>query len=121
VHHRLVIYRILTDTGAYRLEPDAPEDDDEAWIWTPSSTDLGGAGRRRPRVDWQDLAIPEITNRRARFYFTEDGWRRYGRTVYEKALQAGHQVKVIRRKNPHRSQVVYRDRWQVAILPLKAR
>jgi hypothetical protein len=65
------------------------------------------------------LRSPNIANRRARFYFTERGWRKVGRHVAGEARRIGHIVKVIRRKEPARSQVVYRDALQVALLPLR--
>lgn len=63
------------------------------------------------------LRAPALTNPRARFYFTERGWQRVGRVVAAEARRRGHLVQVIRRKNPPRSQVVYRDADQVALLP----
>jgi hypothetical protein len=67
-----------------------------------------------------ELRAPNIANRRARFYFTERGWQKIGRFVATEARRAGHVVKVIRRKQPSRSQIVYRDNLQVAILPCRA-
>jgi hypothetical protein len=72
-------------------------------------------------LDFRDLKAPRITNRRTRFYFTEEGWQRYGRRAYQSGIETGAHLTVIRRKNPRRSQVVYRDRWQVAILPERDR
>ena len=60
-------------------------------------------------------------SRRARFYFTEKGWDLYGRDIckeaYQYAYRNGHNFRVIRRKNPHRGEVAYRDDIQVALLP----
>ena len=60
-------------------------------------------------------------NRRARFYFTEKGWDLYGRDMckeaYDWGYRNGHNITVIRRKNPRRGEVVYRDDIQVALLP----
>jgi hypothetical protein len=66
-----------------------------------------------------DLRAPSIKNERARFYFTERGWAEIGRRVTADARKAGHLVKVIRRKEPDRSQVIYRDALQLALLPRK--
>ncbi len=66
---------------------------------------------------WRGLPAPRITNPRARFYFTELGWHLVGQHVYAEAVRRGHVVSVIRRREPPASQVVYRDEWQVAILP----
>jgi hypothetical protein len=65
------------------------------------------------------LQAPNISNRRARFYFTERGWQKTGRVVAAEARRRGEVVKVIRRKQPRRSQI-YRDDLQVAILPTRA-
>ena len=64
-----------------------------------------------------DIPFPRLEQPRARFYFTEAGWERYGRHVYTAARARGHAIRVIRRKNPARSQIVYQDDYQVAILP----
>jgi hypothetical protein len=70
-------------------------------------------------MDERGLHAPNITNPRARFYFTEIGWERVGRYVAAEARRLGHVVKVIRRKEPDQSQLVYEDELQVAILPRK--
>ena len=66
-----------------------------------------------------DMKLPHITNPRARFYFTEAGWEKVGKAVVANAQREGRVVKVIRRKNPAASQIVYQDALQVAIIPLK--
>jgi hypothetical protein len=66
-----------------------------------------------------DMKLPHITNPRARFYFTEAGWEQVGKTVAANARREGRIVKVIRRKNPEASQIVYQDALQVAIIPVK--
>ena len=63
------------------------------------------------------LPRPHIGNRRARFYFTEAGWHKIGRAVLMDARRRGIMVRVVRLKNPPLSQAIYRDKWQVAILP----
>ncbi len=70
---------------------------------------------------WADLPYPPRVNPRARFWFTEAGWRRYGRDVAAAAEASGRTYRVVRRKNPPDSAVVYRDRWQVAVLPQRDR
>lgn len=51
------------------------------------------------------------------FWFTERGWREIGRHVVAEAQKQGVKVRVLKRKNPPRSEVVYKDEWQVALLP----
>jgi hypothetical protein len=63
----------------------------------------------------------ETSQWRDHFFFTEAGWKRYGRHVYAAARRRGHRLRLIRRKNPAPSQVVYRNAFQVAILPLTTR
>jgi hypothetical protein len=58
-----------------------------------------------------------IRNKRARFYFTEKGWRLFGRQVAANARKAG---RVLRRKNPDPAQLVYEDEFQVALLTRKS-
>lgn len=62
-----------------------------------------------------------MSNKRARFYFTERGWHEVGQYVYPEAKRRGFVVSVIRRREPADSPVVFRDEWQVAILPDKRR
>lgn len=65
-----------------------------------------------------ELPYPRhITNPRVRFWFTERGWSKYGRYVLSSARTSGRTYRLIRQKNPPRSSVVYRDEWQVALLP----
>ncbi|MEJ2375193.1 MAG: hypothetical protein P8Y71_07115 [Pseudolabrys sp.] len=68
-------------------------------------------------MDRRGLRAPPLSQPRARFYFTERGWAQVGRHVAAAARRDGYVVKVIRRKQPRRSQVVYRDDLQVALLP----
>lgn len=83
---------------------------------------LTGAGSVLGGVMWdRGLPAPGFDNPRARFYFTEDGWRQVGRHVAAAGRQVGYVVQVIRRKNPRRSEIVFRDRLQVALLPNRRR
>jgi hypothetical protein len=66
---------------------------------------------------WGDLPMPMLSNPRVRFWFTERGWRAYGLRVAAEARASGRAFRVVRRKNPAKSMVVYRDDWQVALLP----
>lgn len=66
---------------------------------------------------WADLPYVGFHNPRPRFWFTEEGWARYGRRVAAEARASGRTYRVMRAKNPPRSAVVYRDTWQVAVLP----
>ena len=58
-----------------------------------------------------------LDTHKARFYFTEAGWRQAGRLIAVEARQKGHVVRVIRRKEPDASQVVFSDDLQIALLP----
>lgn len=69
---------------------------------------------------FEDLPYPSVSNPRARFWFTEAGWQEYGREVMKCAMQSGRPYRLLRTKNPPRSAIVYRDRWQVALLPVKS-
>jgi hypothetical protein len=97
------------------------------WVWSeesgameisPAPGTLMGAFNGSIAVDaWDDLPMPFLTNPRVRFWFTERGWRAYGLRVAAGARASGRTYRVIRRKNPARSLVIYRDEWQVALLP----
>ena len=107
-----MIYRILIDTVAYEHDPTTQQSRS-----VPSGTRLRGVFTAGFSEGLADLPYPRITNPRARFYFTEIGWHTYGRHVSAAARHHGHVVRVIRCKNPDRSQIVYRDDYQVALLP----
>jgi hypothetical protein len=68
-------------------------------------------------LDVLGVRPPGFDSRKARFYFTQAGWRCVGRVIAVEARRRGHVVRVIRRKKPRASQVVYCDALQVAILP----
>lgn len=80
-----------------------------------------GFGTLANVMDERGLRTPALMNARARFYFTELGWRQVGRFVASRARQMGHAVKVIRRKNPRSSEIAYRDAYQLALLPSRSR
>lgn len=106
-----MIYRILSDS-----EITVWDEVTQTRITIPAGRLMGGfmAG-----LEGFTLSMPDVKNPRTRFYFTEKGWREIGRFVVAEARRVGHQVRVLRRKNPLRSQVVYQDQLQVAILPRK--
>jgi hypothetical protein len=110
-----MIYRILIDECDYLF-------DFHTHAVTPLTPKgaLRGAASGLSDVMWDlGLPAPRITNPRARFYFTETGWRQIGLKLVRAARARGHVVQVIRRKNPERSQIIHRDDLQVAILPVK--
>ena len=71
-------------------------------------------------MDERGVKSPPVQNPRVRFYFTDLGWRRAGRFVAARARQMGHVVRVVRRKNARSSEVVYRDAYQLALLPARS-
>lgn len=107
-----MIYRILTDFKDWHY-------DETTGFWDIPVRRFGGAMHALGDV-MSDLDLPaphRLTNERTRFYFTERGWQLYGRHIYAEGRKRGHVMKLIRRKNPHRSQIVYEDDVQMAILP----
>ena len=110
----------------YRVVSESSE-----WVWSeesgalevslnPSSSPgrlMGAFNARVAEGAWGDLPMPALSNPRVRFWFTERGWRAYGLQVAAAARASGRTFRVIRRKNPSKSTVVYRDDWQVALLP----
>lgn len=111
-----MIYRILTDTVSYVTDPETQES-----RTVPSGTDLRGVFMAGISEGLRDIPFPRLSNPRARFYFTEAGWEKYGHHVYTAAKRRGHAVRVIRQKNPAQSRIVYEDPYQVAILPPRPR
>src|SRR5262245_25820574 len=111
-----MIYRILIDTLAYEVDAAT-----QIMREYPSGTNLRGAFTAGLSQGLDDIPFPRITNERARFYFSETGWRKYGRRMYAAARQRGHTIRIIRRKNPAKSQIVFQDAYQVAILPARTK
>jgi hypothetical protein len=58
-------------------------------------------------VDGFNLKQPDIADQRARFYFTDKGWRRIGRFVAVNARRDGRVVRVVRRRARAGSPVNY--------------
>ena len=94
----------------------AHEEGKETPVWVRFR--FGGAWRAGG-LDMGDLNVPRtrIRHSKAKFYFTEEGFKRYGPGIIADAKEQGVPLQVIRRKNPKRSQIVYQDEYQVAILP----
>ena len=79
-----------------------------------------GAGTTLGGMMWElHLPVPDITNTRARYWFTQRGRDRFGRALASEGRLRGYLIKVIRRKNPRRSQIVFADTRQMAVLPDK--
>jgi hypothetical protein len=70
---------------------------------------------------WSDLPNPKKSIRRnCRFYFTEVGWRKYGRSTITVCQQTNQEYRVLRIKEKS-VDVVYRDEYQVAVRAKKKR
>ena len=108
-----MIYRIIGETERYRWA----KDDDGYDVVKRETGTLAGA-MIAGFGTFGDLKAPPVRNHRARFWFTEAGWEKYGRDVMADAMRSGRVYRLLRRKNPPGSAVVYRDKWQVAVLPL---
>ena len=65
-----------------------------------------------------DVPFPnKKNNHKAKFFFTEKGWRNGRNYVLQQIREMGLTHKIICRKNPKRSEIVYQDKFQVAVLP----
>ena len=80
---------------------------------------LAGVWQSGLSTEWwdEDLIMPHVRTARVRFWFTDAGWRRYGAPLAAHIRDQGIPLRVHRRKNPPRSEVVCQDVWQVALLP----
>ena len=68
---------------------------------------------------WTDLNAPRRSiSKNTRFFFTEAGWRRYGRPTITACQKVGQEYRVIRIKE-HSVAVLYRDEFQAAVRPRK--
>jgi len=115
-----MIYRIITEFRMVQGEYD-PKKREFVWQWVVPEAredqEMTGAGDCFGDIMFaRGLRAPLIQNPRARFYFTERGWDRVGRFVASDAQKKGFLMRVIRRKNPPASQIVYQDDFQIALL-----
>lgn len=82
-------------------------------------TGLMGYGNPAVWDAWDGMNSPRRpVNRNARFYFTEEGWRRYGRKTIEICQQVGQRYRILCVKESS-VDVIYRDEFQVAVRPKK--
>lgn len=84
-------------------------------------TGLMGNPRLNQMMIELGLPKPDVSNPRARFYFTAAGWRRFGRILFSEARQLGHVMKMVSHRDPLPSQIVYEDKYQIAILPQRVK
>jgi hypothetical protein len=85
--------------------------------WKHGLTGIGGNGEVFDA--WGDMRGPRRRIfKNCRFYFTEKGWRRYGRPTVAACLRTGQRFRVIAIKE-RSVDVVYRDEIQVAVRPKK--
>ncbi len=93
-------------------EPDVDLEREYPRFW---KTGLMGYGNSAVWDAWGDMNSPRRpVNRNARFYFTEEGWRRFGRKTIEVCQQVGQRYRVLRVKE-NAVDVIYRDEFQVAV------
>ena len=109
-----MIYRVVSESSEWVWSEESGALEVE---WVSQGRLMGAFNARVAEGAWGDLPMPLLSNPRVRFWFTERGWRAYGLRVAAAARAGGRTFRVIRRKNPSKSLVVYRDDWQVALLP----
>jgi len=70
---------------------------------------------------WVSMPSPRrAIGRNCRFYFTEEGWRRYGRATVAACRQTGQVYRVLAIKEKS-VDVLYRDEFQAAVRPKRKR
>lgn len=80
-------------------------------------TGLMGFGNETVTEAWGEMPSPKRSiTRNCRFYFTEEGWRRYGRLTITACQQTNQEYRVLRIKEKS-VDIVYRDEYQVAVRP----
>jgi hypothetical protein len=104
--YRLILRKIEGDEGSLVLNNSSGS---VAFIFNDEMIAMGVSAPK----------VPKHINPRARFYFTEHGWKVVGKKLVEIATQRGYQPKVECRKNPKASDVIWGDTYQVALLPNK--
>ena len=105
-----MIYRILAATQLGEWDDTRKE-----WFTVPGPLQGGFMAG----LGGFDLDMPDIKNPRTRFYFTEKGWCELGKAIVAQARRDGVHVRILRRKNPLPSQIIFEDDLQMALLPRK--
>ena len=106
----MAIYRLISESLVGRTHGDE-------LVFVPGGRLVGPMGTAVGASATNGLSMPHFDVPRARFWFTEAGWKRFGIAVVKDHEAAGLRVRVLRQKNPPESAIVYRDTWQVALLP----
>ena len=106
----MAIYRLISESLVGTTQGDELVYIPGGRLVGPMSTAVGASAM-------DGLSMPYLDVPRARFWFTEAGWKRFGIAVVKDHEAAGLKVRVLRQKNPPDSAIVYRDTWQVALLP----
>lgn len=111
-------HRDLLDSIHCGGEPIDPKDRDLLRFW---KSGLMGYGNETVMEAWDKLNSPRRDIfKNCRFFFTEAGWRRYGRPAVTACQQTGQLYRVLSIKEKS-VEVVYRDELQVAVRPKKKR
>jgi len=80
-------------------------------------TGLMGFGNEVVTEAWVHMPSPKRSlYKNCRFYFTEAGWRRFGRSTIIACQKTNQEYRVLRIKEKS-VDVVYRDEYQVAVRP----
>jgi hypothetical protein len=119
-----MIYRILASLDNREVYRGRMNDefitDDLRLSYVP----LSGAQRLLSEEMWRaGLPVPRMTIAvpRARFWFTEMGWKRYGLPLLHQSRRHRYFImQVLSDTNPDRSRIVYADEVQVALLPKRS-
>ena len=85
--------------------------DDYSHDWLTLMGALCESGLPGQNGSWKHLE-----NKSARFFFTEEGWRKFGHKTLSVVRREGYIAKVttLKESDP-RLNVIYRDRWQVNV------
>lgn len=82
-------------------------------------TGIMGSDSDRVIDAWFEMNSPRrMINKNCRFYFTEAGWKRYGRPTVIACQKTGQEYRVIAIKEKS-ADIFYRDEIQVAVRPKK--
>jgi hypothetical protein len=110
-------YRVLIESLRQNLsDPDVDLEREYPRFWKTGLMGCGNPVVWDARLDMNSPRRP--VNRNAHFYFTEEGWRRYGRKTIEVCQQVGQRYRILRVKESA-VDVIYRDEFQVAVRPKK--
>ena len=121
-----MIYRVLVESGERGV---AKRDVDRVISPYDKAWGFGSPRRAYLTAILDDLKMPlpppwvAEKHPEGRYWFTEQGWQRFGRHLLHDAQKRATQTKgvmrLLQRRDPRPDEIIWQDEWQVVLRPSK--